>query len=361
MHGLSTRTSPAIDTVEDRLRRVVAAHFHPAEGSAFWLRRAASLGIDPLRQVRTVEDLELLGETTAEDLNAHPLTDFIPRRLQSRLDRFIVAQTGGTTGLGTWTAYRRDEFEEAFVFPFIAAASHVGFPAGEPWLYVGPGGPHVIGKAVRHLATSLGSCDPYSVDFDPRWAKRLPEGSFARRRYLQHILEQAMDVLHRRPVGVLFTTPIVLAHLAERMTDDQRERIRGVHYGGMAVDPAELRRFQEQVFPNAVHLSGYGNTLFGCCLEVSCRAGRELDYFPWGDRLLLEVVDEEGLLCLPGQEGHVRFTRLDESSLIVRFTERDLAASLSPPDGAPEGFMLRGVRNPHPASAPAEPLRIGLY
>ena len=56
--------------------------------------------------------------------------------------------------------------------------------------------------------------DPFSVDFDPRWAKKLADGSLARRRYLDHVTAQALDVLEREEVGVLFTTPPALAALA---------------------------------------------------------------------------------------------------------------------------------------------------
>ena len=121
-------------------------------------------------------------------------------------------------------------------------AAATGFPAGRPWLWVGPSGPHVIGKAVRELARQTGSMDPFSVDFDPRWAKRLADGSLARQRYLDHVTDQALDVLAREEVGVLFTTPPALAALAERMTDRQREAIRGVHYGGMSMTPEAVNR-----------------------------------------------------------------------------------------------------------------------
>ena len=38
------------ETLAERIRRVISVHFDPVWGSAFWLARAASLGIDGLRQ-----------------------------------------------------------------------------------------------------------------------------------------------------------------------------------------------------------------------------------------------------------------------------------------------------------------------
>jgi phenylacetate-coenzyme A ligase PaaK-like adenylate-forming protein len=219
----------------------------------------------------------------------------------------------------------------------------------------------VIGKVVRALARSTGSADPFSVDFDPRWAKKLPPDSMALFRYLEHVVEQAIGVIEQQPIEVVFTTPAVLSRLAKSMTEVQRSAVRGVHYGGMALANADLAQFQRATFPNAVHLSGYGNTLFGCCMEISAALNRELDYYPFGDRLLFEVIDGQGQSLESGSTGQVCFTRLDQSMLIVRMRERDLAVLLPPPVDAPSGFRHCGVRNPHSPQSLAPNQRPGLY
>lgn len=361
MTPVAARPAIADRACDDRVRALVALHFDPVEGAPFWIDRAARLGIDPLRQIRCFGDLALLGEMTPADLKERPLFDYLPRAIRSRPERLILGQTGGATGEGAWTAYRDDEFEAAFVTPFLEAAAHVGFPAGEVWLYVGPSGPHIIAKAARRLATATGSADPFSVDFDPRWARKLPTGSFAQQRYIQHIVEQAMAVIDGQPVGVLFTTPVILDQLGRAMTDAQRDRIRGVHYGGMELAAETLSRFQQEVFPRAVHLSGYGNTLFGCCLELSVAPGRRLDYYPAGERLRLEIVDDRGAVLPPGTTGRVRFTRLDESLLIVRCRERDEAESVEPPAHAPPAFGGIGVRDPRTSPTYAPGAVKGIY
>ena len=139
----------------------------------------------------------------------------------------------GGSGAPVATAYRSDEFQAAFVTPFLRVAEATGFPRGAAWLWVGPSGPHIIGKVVRELARQTGSMDPFSVDFDPRWAKRLAEGSLARRRYLEHVVGQALDVLQREEVGVLFITPPALAALGERLSDRQRTFVAGRKDGGV--------------------------------------------------------------------------------------------------------------------------------
>jgi hypothetical protein len=356
---------------DDRLRDLVGLHFHPDLGSAYWLRRQERLGGNVRDRVRTLDDLRLLGPTPTDDLRRFPVRDFIPKALHGQWPRFVVAETAGTSGEPCATAYRDDEFRAAFVTPFLRVAEATGFPRGEPWLWVGPSGPHVIGKAVRELARQTGSMDPFSVDFDPRWAKRLAEGSTARQRYLEHVTAQALDVLRREEVGVLFTTPPALAALAERLSDREREAIRGVHYGGMSLTPEAVNDFRA-AFPRAVHLAGYGNTLFGVVMEAADGHRLAMDYFPLDDRVQFHVVEwpEEGASAgrwpprpLPrGESGRVLFHRLDESCLLVGVVERDEAERIAPSEAAAAlGGRADGVRNPRPPAGVARGLQVGLY
>ncbi len=355
---------------DERLREVLALHFHPEHGSAYWLARQERLGIAVLDRVRTYEELWLLGQTSLDDLRRFPIRAFIPRAFHNRFDRFIIGETAGTSGEPRATAYRDDEFQAAFVTPFLEAAGAAGFPRELPWLWVGPSGPHIIGKAVRELARQTGSMDPFSIDFDPRWAKRLAEGSLASKRYLEHVTAQAIDILERETIGVLFTTPPALTALAEKMSDKQRETIRGVHYGGLSIAAMQLNRFRAQ-FPKAVHLSGYGNTLFGVVMEVTDRPRTSLDYFPRGDRVCFEVVASPGdngesdwplLPCERGQTGRVLFHRFDESCLLISVLERDEAERIPPsPEALALGWNADGLRNPRPPARAEGGLRIGLY
>src|SRR5687767_11420366 len=91
---------PAVrpESVDARIRRMVELHFHPTDGSAYWLDRARDLGIDPLQEIHCLDDLSLLGDTPPQDLRRRPLLDYLPRRLHRRMDLLTVCQTGGTTG-----------------------------------------------------------------------------------------------------------------------------------------------------------------------------------------------------------------------------------------------------------------------
>lgn len=322
------------------LQRVIALHFDPVRGAPFWLERQAVLGLDALREIRTLADLARLGAMSAAALRERPLLDFVPVSQRGRLVGGVIAETGGATGRPKRTVFSRDEFTAAFVTPFVQAADHAGFPRGGPWLWLGPSGPHVIGHAALACATALESPPPLAVDFDPRWYRRLPAESFARQRYLEHVVEQALDVLRSEPVEVLFATPAVLAKLVERMSAGQREKIRGVHYGGMRVSPAALRTAQLEWFPNAVHLAGYGNSLFGVCMEFGGPADRRLCYHPHGPRHVVQVA----------ADGRVWMSRLDETALIANLPERDVAEVGG---AAPVAGFGMGVVDPRPRAEEA--------
>jgi hypothetical protein len=213
--------------------------------------------------------------------------------------------------------------------------------------------------------------DPFSVDFDPRWAKRLAGGSTARQRYLDHVTSQALDVMRREEVGVLFITPPALAALAARLSDRQREAIHGIHYGGMSLSPETVNDFRA-AFPRAVHLAGYGNTLFGVVMEVADGHRLAMDYYPLGDRVLFHVVDwpDNGnaagnwppKLCEPGQSGRVLFHRLDVSCLLIGVLERDQAERVPPSKEAVAlGGHADGLRNPQAPATLVGRLQMGLY
>ena len=338
-------------TADEWVREVVARHFDPDAGSAFWLEKERSLQIDARTRVRGVADLRLLGPFDESELHRRSIFDFVPRSLHQHLPGAIIAETAGTTAAPKRTLFLPDEFHAAFVEPFVVAASLACFPRGGAWLFAGPSGPHVIGPAAAACAHALGAPQPFTIDFDPRWFRRLPADSTIRERYLQHLVDQAATLLECEPITVLFTTPPLLTRLAGRMSAQQREAIRGVHYGGMRVERDLLRRAQVEWFPNAVHLAGYGNSLFGLCMEMGGAADRELRYFPHGSRQLVQI----------GDDGRVWMSRLDRSFLIANLRERDVAEPAAPPAPLAAAGFESGVVDPRPAEDSITVAKCGIY
>lgn len=359
----------ATEDLTARLREVIDIHFDPVGGTPYWLDRQERLHLDARREICTLSDLALLGPMDAGAMARRPIEDFLPRAMLHRRAELILAETGGTLGPPKFAVHRIDEFESAFVEPFVAAARRAGFPRGENWLYVGPTGPHIIGKAARRCAQATGSPDCFTVDFDPRWARKMPPDAFSRRRYLRHIEDQALGVLRTQHIGVLFSTPPVLASLCRRIDPAVRAGIRGVHFGGMPV-ATELRNQLAGLLPAAVMLAGYGNTLFGMMPELAYNSQTGIDYYPLGMRHVVQVVEREGLaeadrmrrMVAAGERGQIVVHRLDHMQLIPNMFERDTAVRIGPlADARPDGFVLDGIRDPQPIVAKSSGPAVGLY
>ena len=120
----------------------------------------------------------------------------------------------------------------------------------------------------------------------------------------------------------------------------------------------EINHFRK-AFPAAVHLAGYGNTLFGCTLEVSDTPREHLDYFPRGERLLFEVRTPDTPESLRGQ---VAFHRLDRSMFLAEVLERDWAELIPATAQAQKlGWCCNGLRNPVPLPGQTNQLKHGIY
>ncbi len=365
-----------------RLEHVLRIHFDALHGTPYWLEKQRELGIDAIQQIRTIEDLVILGAMDERALAERPIEDFIPRVFHENKN-YLLAETAGTLGRPKTAVHRVDEFEAAFVVPFVKAARRAGFPEGGHWLFIGPTGPHIIGRAARRCARALGAADAFTVDFDARWAKKLPAGSFAAQRYLVHIEEQALAVLDVQNIEVLFVTPAVLSSLTERISESKRMAIRGIHLGGTAASPEFMQRTSER-FPNAVILSGYGNTLFGMMPQLCYAYETGFDYFAHGDRLVVSLIP----LCEDGDEpdiaarvdygwrGRVMVHRLDEMQFLPNLLERDTAVRIPPVCSVPatasgqtpygvttnaDGFLQDGLRDPQPIVSETMKPAIGLY
>lgn len=362
----STGSSHCSNDLDARLKATLELHLHPKYGSPYWWRRQENLGINVLDRVRCIGDLALLGPTRPAELSTESVWNFLPRHLWNSRSNCVIGESGGTSGPPTSSVYLPADFHTAFVSPFVWAARQTSFPKGCDWLWVGPSGPHIIGKVVRKLAMSMGSPDPWSVDFDPRWVKKLIPGSFVARRYLAHVIDQVGNILERENPEVLFTTPPVLDALATRLDDDARSQFRGIHYGGMTITAEQINGFRK-LYPNAVHLSGYGNSLCGVAMEIHNEPRTSIDYYPRDARLIYDVVrmdsDETAWTSVePGERGRVIFHRLDESTFLPNVIERDEASLILPtPDGYGAGWMFPGLRDPGPSAKQAKTLKLGLY
>lgn len=323
-------------------------HFDPDHGSPYWLDQVKSWSLNPLKDLFLMSDMEHIPFFDSKEMASRPVEDFIPRSLRHQSDKWVMGETGGLTGNPAFTVYRNDEFHDAFIRPFLIAAHMSNFPSKGHWIWIGPSGPHLIGKAARLCAAAQKQPDPFSVDFDPRWARKLPKHSVAFSRYMDHILEQSLRIFHAQKIEIIFTTPVVIRKLSDVLSSSQRSAIKGIHYGGMVSNPEDRQNWKEK-FPNAVLLAGYGNTLFGMAPELRFNQSEPTDrltYYPIGQRLWFEAETPEN-----SEPARLTFSRFDETQLILRAQERDQGRITKPPaDARDYDVHFCGIENPEPWS-----------
>lgn len=322
------------------LQHILEIHFNPADGTPYWLELQQRLGIDARREITAKEDLALLGLMDFEALRTRPLLDFVPRRFHGQLSRMILSETGGTTGQPCRRIFSEEDFANGFVRPWLKAVEQHNFPRGGTWLFAGPSGPHIIDRSARAMARALGSLEPFTLDCDVRWVKRQGKGSLGYTLYLDHVVVQAINIIQTQKIDTLFTTPPLLLLLASKMTSEQRLAIRGIHTGGLALD-ADAWQQVAHLYPKAVVLPGYGNSLFGVCFPVT-PAQPEVFAPGDGERLILELVPPVPAAPEPrvpvsrvaaGERGRVFCHVLDQAFLLVNMLERDTAIAKPLPNG----------------------------
>lgn len=311
---------------------ILDLHFDEKSGAVYWLDVLKKTGLNRT-SFHCVEDLLKLGPMDVHALRTRPIVDFIPASLHQRMGEMILSETGGTTGDPCRRVFLPDEFHNAFVAPWLQAAEHFGFPQEERWLFIGPSGPHIIGQAARALARGTNSLEPFSIDCDVRWIKQQQPDSMGFMLYMEHLFTQALNIVNQQNISVLFTTPPLLLGLAERMNKRQRQQIRGIHTGGMAQDPATSKNLAE-LFPSAVILPGYGNSLFGVTFEGEQVVDTPSAFVVHDPALHLHLIplpktEEEGPRLTEtvdiGERGRVMFHRFDKAFLIINMLERDTA------------------------------------
>jgi hypothetical protein len=349
---------PALDEV---IAAAMQWHFDPKTGSSFWLEQAKKLPFDPRRDIKTRDDLARFPDV-GEAWSEATLDELLPRGCANGSWAFSVFETGGTTGqtkrILEMSSRRRG----------VEWVSHVldthGFPGvgGGHWLHVGPTGPHIVGRSVGLLA-NMRRAFCHTVDFDPRWVKRSlrEDRPDEAKRYAQHIIDQAVEIVRTQPVSVLFATPPVLEAICMRPEIHAlfEKSVRGILWAGTSVSPATLRLIEEEFFPKAKVVGLYGNTLMG----IACQRPRipadpaRCVFQPFHPFCLLDVL-EPGTrrLVRHGESGQVTTTLMTPEMFLPNNVERDLALRVSP--AGP--FSWDGVADVRPLSTGAKVIE-GVY
>lgn len=315
---------------ETELREYLAAmmrwHFGEETGSRFWVDHRAALPFDPVADIRTFEDLCRF-PSRVNELREARVEDLVPRGLAEEPPPYVV-ESGGTTGRPKRAVLSRIRIEQ-LVDLYCA---YVPEAAGHTMLSLFPTGPHLAGNWQRRWARRLRV--PYlQVDIDPRWVKS-GIGAEVRRRYVEHVLAQARDVLRTQHVGHLLVTPPLLRALArsEELAERVRATVRVITWGGARMSREEVYEYARLVFPDAVFVATYASSITGtrALLRRTTAYDDHPVFDPVGPELFVRVVDPGTLGPVPyGARGQVLMHTVTRDMFLPNNLERDLAVRVA--------------------------------
>jgi hypothetical protein len=332
--GYLTRTDRWLSLdLDDWTRRVLRRHFDPEHGSPYWLERAAGLPFDPL-DITGYAELSAFGPFPLAELREVDPAALVPLAVPRPLAG-QVWETGGTTGAPCRVFYTEAMLAHNIDWRCRAMAVG-GFETGRSWLHAGPTGPHLIGTTTLALARDF-AATVYGIDMDPRWVKRLIRAGDLKgaQSYTDHLLEQIADVLGKREVDYLSTTP-ALFQVLHRRHPELVGRLRGARIGGTQVTPDMYREFSAAVAGKPLGLT-YGNTLGSGMGLPPSEDGGLLPYVPPYPQVTFAVVHKDDWTRSVdyGQVGRVRLTVLHEDLFLPNVLERDRAVRHATGDGWP--------------------------
>jgi phenylacetate-coenzyme A ligase PaaK-like adenylate-forming protein len=338
-------------------------HFHPSTGCPFWLEYASKLKFDPLKEVRTFDDLKKFEPFKDEWLRGGPVRRWVPKAFAD--EPVYVFETGGTTGIPKSRVAIEDFRTDYSIFSKTLPDKY--FPPGANWLMLGPSGPRRLRLAVEHLAQFRGGIC-FCIDLDPRWVIKLIKKGWMEHleAYKDHCIDQAVTILGAgHDIKCMFTTPKLLEALAlaleKRGTSIREQGITGIFSGGTEFTP-QWTRFATEEFLDGVYMTPtYGNTLMGLASSkpVTAEEGYKISYYAPQPRAVLEIVEfsDSDRTVGYGQTGRVKLTTLTKEFFVPGFLERD-EGEREPPYIKTPWDGVSGVRPFHEL---AEATTVGVY
>jgi phenylacetate-coenzyme A ligase PaaK-like adenylate-forming protein len=338
-------------------------HFHESTGCPFWLAKAKELKFDPLKEVKTYDDLKKFPEFQDEWLRGGPVRRWVPKAFADK--PIYVFETGGTTGIPK-TRVNIDDFRIDYSM-FSDSLPDEYFPKGANWLMLGPSGPRRLRLAIEHLAQYRGGIC-FCIDLDPRWVIKLIKKGWMEHleEYKKHCIDQAITILTAgHDIRCMFTTPKLLEALAieleKRDSSIRKSGITGIFSGGTEFTP-QWTRFATEEFLDGVYMTPtYGNTLMGLAASkpVTPEEGYKISYYAPQPRAAIEVVEfgDYNTVVPYGGTGRVKLTTLTKEFFVPGFMERD--------EGERERPYVKypwdGVSGVRPFHELAEATTVGVY
>jgi phenylacetate-coenzyme A ligase PaaK-like adenylate-forming protein len=366
---VAKQVAEARSRLDEHTLETVHWHFSEETGSPFWLEKKSELNFDPLKDIKSYDDLNKFPHFEDDWLRGGPIDRWVPKGLKGK--PVYVFETGGTTGVPKSRMVIEDHWTDYENFSDTLPEQY--FPKGSNWLMLGPSGPRRLRLAVEHLSQFRGGIC-FCIDLDPRWVVKLIKKGWMDHleAYKDHCIDQAVTVLTAgHDIKCLFATPKLLDGLALKL-EEQGSSIKdigitGIFSGGTEFTPQWTRYCVEELFGGLPEESGVymtptnGNTLMGlaCSKPVTAADGYKISYYAPQPRAVTEVVqfDDYDQAVEYGETGRVKLTTLTNEFFVPGFLERDEGEREEPY----EQYPWDGVSGVRPFHELASATTVGVY
>jgi phenylacetate-coenzyme A ligase PaaK-like adenylate-forming protein len=366
---IEPRVHQAREKLNQHTLEIMHWHFSEATGCPFWLEKKSSLKFDPLKDIKSADDLHKFPHFEDEWLRGGPVRRWVPRGFEGK--PVYVFETGGTTGIPK-SRIVIDDFRTDYEL-FSHTLPDEYFPKGSNWLMLGPSGPRRLRLAVEHLCQYRGGIC-FCIDLDPRWVVKLIKKGWMEHleAYKKHCIDQALTILSAgHDIKCMFATPKLLESMCRALEEQGKTfadtGITGIFSGGTEFTPQWTRFCVEEYFGGPPETSGiymtptYGNTLMGlaCSKPVTAAEGYKISYYAPQPRALTEVVefDNYDQVVGYGKTGRVKLTTLTKEFFVPGFLERDEGEREAPF----ETYPWDGVSGVRPFHELASSTTVGVY
>ena len=366
---VAQQASDAKDRLNEHTLKTVHWHFSDETGSPFWLQKKSELNFDPLKDIKSFDDLKKFPHFEDEWLRGGPITRWVPKGHAGKPT--YVFETGGTTGIPKSRMVIEDHWKDYELFSDTLPEKY--FPKNSNWLMLGPSGPRRLRLAVEHLAQHRGGIC-FCIDLDPRWVVKLIKKGWMEHleEYKKHCIDQAVTVLTAgHDIKCMFATPKLLESLGEALeekgTSLPEVGITGIFSGGTEFTPQWTKFCVEELLGGSPEEGGvymtptYGNTLMGlaCSKPVTAADGYKISYYAPQPRAVTEVVsfDDYDQVVGYGETGRVKLYTLTDEFFVPGFMERDEGEREAPFDTYP----WDGVSGVRPFHELASATTVGVY
>ena len=353
------------------LKKTIDIVFDREKGSPFWLEFQQKKKLDIVEEIKTEKDLVKLGspeevtQSITYALQNYPISYFVPKCMMKDKSRLMLSVTGGTTGPEKTVAFDKKNLFYDFGHMgayFLKLHNFTYQSDGYNLLYAGPTGNHYVGKSINRMAESTNGLF-FTIDMDTRiFKKYVMEKKYEEIEiYLQHIMEQILQILNTKKIDCLVTTSRILEELFKYI-DVSKLNLKMIMNSGTATSPDTLKILTEEVYKDSIFFGAYGNAMFGPAFEIPRKKGDyNMRYYSNYPYIQMQVIKDENSFetVKYGETGKVMMRRYTPECFIPFYVERDIAERIA---GTEEyGILWDGIMNPRLDSSIAENIIEGIY